>query len=148
MTNALRVIYRYWLALLTIAVIVQIGAAGYGAFNAAHHVSDTTPLTNHQWDHGWNFHDGFGYIIFLFSIPVFAIAWGAKLGKRAVLLGAAIPLLVLVQIGLALLGEHVPDAGFLHPINAFIILGLVGSQSGRAWRTRGAGVPEPVTAAT
>jgi hypothetical protein len=33
--EALRTIYRYWTALLFLAVLVQIGAAGYGAFNAA-----------------------------------------------------------------------------------------------------------------
>ena len=136
MTNALRVTYRFWLSVLVVAVIVQIGAAGYGAFNAAHDVSDTTPLTNHQWDHGWNFHDGFGYLIFLVSVPLFLIAWGAKLGKRTVLLALGVPILVAIQIALAAGGESVPAVGILHPINAFIILGFVGSLAGKAWRTR------------
>ena len=146
--NALRVLYRYWLSILTVAVIVQIGAAGYGAFNAASDVSDTTPVTNHQWDHGWNFHDFFGYLIFLLSIPLFAIAWGAKLGRKAVLLSLAIPLLVLLQIVLARAGESTPAIGVLHPINALIILGLVTSLGFKAWRTRDAAVPEPVAAAS
>jgi hypothetical protein len=136
MTNALRVTYRFWLTVLVVAVIVQIGAAGYGAFDAAHEVSDTTPITNHQWDHGWNFHDGLGYIIFFVSIPLFLIAWGANLGKRAVLLSLGVPLLVLLQILLAAGGESVPAIGILHPINAFVILGFVGSLTGKAWRTR------------
>ena len=123
---------------LVVAVIVQIGAAGYGAFNAAHVVGPTTPVTNHEWDHGWNFHDFFGYIIFLVSIPLFLIAWGAKLGRRTVLLSAGVPILVLIQILLAKGGESVPGVGILHPINAFIILGFVGSLTGKAWRTRGA----------
>ena len=33
--EVLRAIHRYWLALLTLAIVVQIGAAGYGAFYAA-----------------------------------------------------------------------------------------------------------------
>lgn len=146
MTNALRVTYRYWLALLVVAVIVQIGLAGYGAFNAAHDVSDTTPVTNHQWDHGWNPHDLVGYIIFLVSVPLFLIAWGAKLGKRTVLLSLGVPILVFIQILLAVGGESVPAIGVLHPINAFIILGFVGSLAGKAWRTRHAG--EAAQAAT
>jgi Family of unknown function (DUF6220) len=136
MTNALRITYRFWLTVFVVAVVVQIGAAGYGAFNAAHDVSDTTPITNHQWDHGWNFHDGFGYLIFLVSIPLFLIAWGAKLGKRAVLLSLGVPLLVALQIVLAWGGESVPAIGILHPINAFLILGFVGSLTAKAWRTR------------
>jgi hypothetical protein len=146
MTNALRVTYRIWLLILVVAVIVQIGAAGYGAFNAAHIVSPTTPVTNHQWDHGFNFHDGFGYLIFLFSIPLFLIAWGAKLGKRTVLLAAGVPVLVFIQILLAKGGESVPAVGILHPINAFLILGFVGSLAGRAWRTRHAADAAPAAA--
>ena len=34
--KVLRAIFKYWSALIFVAVIVQIGAAGYGAFYAAH----------------------------------------------------------------------------------------------------------------
>ena len=41
MTNSLRAIYRFWAMLLFAAVIVQVAAAGYGAFYAAHKVGDS-----------------------------------------------------------------------------------------------------------
>jgi hypothetical protein len=146
--NALRTIYRFWVLILFIAVIVQIGAAGYGAFNAAHDVSDTTPVSQHQWDHGFNFHDGFGYLILLVSIPLFLFAWGAKLGRKWVLLSAAVPLLVLLQIVIARVATSSAAAvGILHPINAFIILGLLGFLTHKAWRGQvAAGEPAPAVA--
>jgi heme A synthase len=148
MTNALRVTYRIWLLILVVAVIVQIGAAGFGAFNAAHHIGDTKPLTNHEWDHGWSFHDFWGYLILVVSIPLFLLAWGAKLGRRTVLLALGVPILVLIQILLAVGGESVPAVGVLHPINAFIILGFVGSLAARAWGTRGSAAQAPEAAQT
>ena len=45
--NALRTIYRYWISILALAVIVQIAFAGYGAFYAANKVSDTTHQRGH-----------------------------------------------------------------------------------------------------
>ena len=50
MTNSLRAVYRVWAMLLFVAVIVQVGAAGYGAFYAAHKVGEKPKktLTNHQ----------------------------------------------------------------------------------------------------
>jgi len=82
MTHSLRAIYRFWAMLLFPAVIVQVGAAGYGAFNAAHKVSDTTPLTQKQWDHGFGFHMAFGYILFLASVLLFLFALAARLGRK------------------------------------------------------------------
>ena len=38
--NAFRTIHRWWATLLTLAVVVQIGFAGYGAFSAADKVSN------------------------------------------------------------------------------------------------------------
>ena len=65
--QALRTIHRFWLALLSLAIVAQIGAAGYGAFYAADKV-DPGPLTTKQFDHGFSFHAGFGYFIFLGGI--------------------------------------------------------------------------------
>src|SRR5881409_2922498 len=118
MTNALRVTYNIWASLLFAAVIVQIGAAGYGAFYAADK-SDPGPMTKHQFDHGFSFHSGFGYFIFFGAVILFLLALIARLGRRRVLFSLAFPLLVVVQILLAYGGEAAPAAGVLHPINAF-----------------------------
>lgn len=136
MTSAMRATYRYWTAILVVAVVVQIGAAGYGAFYVDKKAtSGADRATKAQFDHGFNFHDGFGYVIFIGSVLLLLFAIGARLGRRRVLLALAVPLLVALQIALAIIGEHVPAVGVLHPINAFIILGFTGSLAHRAWRS-------------
>ncbi|HEY8774043.1 MAG TPA: hypothetical protein VIM05_05680 [Gaiellaceae bacterium] len=131
--QALRTIYRWWVALLFAAVVVQIGAAGYGAFNASDKV-DPGPLTDKVFDDGFDFHNGFGYIIFLGAVILFLLALGGRLGKQHVLRVLGVPILVAVQIVLAWAGEDHPVVGILHPINAFLILGFVGSLAFAAWR--------------
>lgn len=134
MTNSLRAVYRFWAILLFPAVIVQIGAAGYGAFNAAHKVSDTTPLTQKQWDHGFGFHMGFGYILFLASLLLFLFALAARLGRKRVLLVLAAPFLFFLQILLAVIGGGTPAIGVLHPVNALVIAGFTGYLAREAYR--------------
>jgi hypothetical protein len=130
--NALQAIYRYWLALLVAAIVVQIGSAGYGAFYAADK-SDPGPMTKHQFDHGFSFHTFFGYIIFIGGVILFVLALLARLGRRRVLFSLAFALVVVLQIVLAVAGEGAPAAGVLHPINAFVVLGLIGSITVRSW---------------
>jgi hypothetical protein len=131
--QALRTIHRYWLALLTLAIVVQVGAAGYGAFYAADK-TDPGPMTTKQFEHGFSFHAGFGYFIFLGGIVLLLLALGARLGKRGVLRNLGVPLLLVVQILLAWIGTDTPAVGVLHPINAFLILGLVGSLAYESWK--------------
>ena len=54
--------------------------------------------------------------------------------------------LVFVQILLARIGEGTPAVGALHPINAFIILGLVGTLAGGQWREKKMGMSSHATA--
>src|SRR2546423_7708306 len=95
--NALRMIYRYWLALLSLAIIVQIGAAGYGAFYAADH-ADPGPLSSDKFDHGWSSHSGFGYFIFLGGIVLLLVGLGARLGRPRIWRVLAVRILLVVQM--------------------------------------------------
>jgi len=45
-----------------------------------------------------------------------------------------VPLLAVVQVLLAWIGSEAPAVGILHPINAFVILAVVGLIAHRAWR--------------
>ena len=38
-------VYRWWAAILTLAVVVQIGLAGYGAFNSAEKIEDNDSIS-------------------------------------------------------------------------------------------------------
>ncbi|HKD32383.1 MAG TPA: DUF6220 domain-containing protein [Gaiellaceae bacterium] len=130
--QALRTVYRYFSALVVLGVLVQIGAAGYGAFYAADK-SDPGPLTEDQFSRGFNFHDFFGYVIFLATILLFLLALGSRIGRRRVMMTVALVVLTIIQILLAGFGEDVPAIGIFHPIVAFLILGLSGRIAFEAW---------------
>jgi hypothetical protein len=137
MASSLRAVYRVWTSILFLAVLLQIGAAGYGAFYADQKVSSGSDLlTKKQFDHGFNFHDGFGYLIFVGSVLLVLLALAARLGRKSVLLALAVALLVIVQIALAIAAESTPAIGVLHPLNAVVLAGFTGMLTHRAWRAR------------
>ena len=142
--QALRTIHRYWALLLALAVVVQIGAAGYGVFNAADK-SDPGPLSEHQFSSGFDFHDGFGYLIFLGTLVLLLLALGARLGRRRVGMSVVLVVLLVVQIVLAWAGEDHAWIGIFHAIVAFLILGLAGRIGFEAWW--GTRRPPPASAA-
>ena len=133
MTNALGTAYRVWAGILFLAVIVQVGAAGYGAFYAFEKAKSSNALTKKQFDHGFNVHIALGYLLLIASLLLFLFAVGARLERRRVLLALAVPLLVVLAIGLAAVGEKTPGVGVLHPIDAFLIMGLTGYLAHNAW---------------
>jgi len=136
--RGLQAVYRFWTALVFVAIVVQIGAAGYGAFYAADK-SDPGPLSEHQFSHGFNFHDGFGYVVFLGTVLLFLFALGSRIGRRRVMMALVLALLTIAQIVLAWAGESVAAIGIFHPIVAFLILGLSGRIAFEAWW----GTPRP-----
>jgi hypothetical protein len=134
MTDALGSVYRVWAGILFVAVIVQVGESGYGAFFAFEKAKSSDALTHKQFDHGFGLHIGLGYVLFIAALLLFLFALGARLDRRQVLLALAVPLLVVLAIALALVGEKTPGVGVLHPIDAFLIAGLTGYLAHKAWR--------------
>ena len=138
--NALRTIYRYWVTIIWLAGIAQIAGAAYGAFYSADKLSsqpgsDEQKLVSEKvFDHGFAFHTGFGYLIFLMAVVLLLIALAARLGKRGVLLALAVPVLVAVQIVLAWASEGTHGIGVLHGLNALVIFGLTGYLTREAWQ--------------
>jgi Family of unknown function (DUF6220) len=132
--NALRTIYKWWVAVLLIGVLLQIAFAGYGAFYAADKVDDAS-IDEDTFNDGFGLHTGFGYLIFLGAIVLLVLALLSRPGKRKVWHSAAILGLVFLQILLAYGGYGVPGVfGALHPLNAFLILGAVGSLTAMEWK--------------
>jgi hypothetical protein len=146
--KALRTIYRYWITLVWLAVVAQIAGAAYGGFYAADKLGDQKGtdeqkmISEKVFDHGFGFHTGFGYLIFLASVLLLLLALAARLGKRRVLFALAVPVAVALQIILAWISEGVHGVGILHGINALIVFGLTGYLTGDEWRSHRA----PVTA--
>jgi len=80
--QALRTIYRYWAALIFLGVLVQVGAAGYGAFYSANKLQDKgDTLAFKPFDHAWNFHGFFGTVLVGAMIVLLLLGLGARLGR-------------------------------------------------------------------
>jgi hypothetical protein len=126
-------VYRYWAWLVVIAVVLQIGFAGYGAFFVANAVDDN-PVNQDKFDDGFGLHIGFGYLIVLLVLVFLLIAFAARVGKQRLIKNGVLFGLLILQVLLAWFGSAVPALGFFHPLNAFLILGLSGSMAWTYWR--------------
>lgn len=142
--SALRTIYRYWAAILFVGVLVQVGAAGYGAFYSANKLQDKGDVLGHKgFDHGWNFHSGFGYVVVLGGLILLVIALASRLGRSRIWFPLALAVGLVLQVVFAWLGTSVPGLGFLHPVNALAIFTLSGLIAHRAWHGGGADAAAP-----
>jgi Family of unknown function (DUF6220) len=125
-------VYRWWSWLVVLAILVQVGFAGYGAFDVANKAEDGT-VDSDSFDDSWGLHLGFGYLVVLLGLILLVITLIARPGRRRVWRIAILAGLLVIQVILAWIGESVPGLGFLHPINAFVILGLATWNAREAW---------------
>jgi hypothetical protein len=133
--KAFQAVYRFWVTILTAAVAIQIFLAGYGAFEAAHKLEDEgSTINDDSFHNGFEPHIALGYLIFLGTIVLLLLSFGAR-GRGRILRSLAVLGLATLQVLLAWIGYGVPYvAGGLHPINAFIILGFLGAITWREWK--------------
>jgi hypothetical protein len=133
----MRSVYRYAAAVVFLGVLAQIGAAGYGAFYVANKLQNEGDVLGHTgFEHGWDFHSGFGYVVVVATIVLLLIAFAAKIGRPLIHLPIALAIAAVIQVLLARLGESVPGLGFLHPLNALAVFALSGALAHTAWRAR------------
>jgi hypothetical protein len=136
----MRTFFRWWLVLMIAAIVLQIGFAGYGAFDTADKVSNGT-VDEQSFEDSFGAHIGFGYLVVLGGLLTFIFALAARVGRPRVLYALGIFGLLILQVLLAWTGGAVPAVfGALHPLNAFVILGATVGLAVRMWRE-----PEPVT---
>ena len=131
----MRAVYRWWTAIVIVAVLVQIGFAGYGAFYVVDKVNDAPKtITNHGVDHGWGPHSALGYFVILLGILLVPIAFLAKVDRDRKRWSGLIALLMIVQFFLAVLGWTWAPLGFFHPINAIAIAAVTGMLARLEWK--------------
>jgi hypothetical protein len=127
-----RSILRYLYPLYVLLIVLQVYFAGEGIFGARD--SDTPIEDAKQLD----LHRGFGFIIAqpgaLLLLILALLAWFP--GTRLRVLSIVFPILLIVQ---TLLPGPSRWIAALHPVNAFILLGMAGWLSWTLWR--GAEVP-------
>jgi hypothetical protein len=141
-TGALRTVYRYWIVILALWVVVLVFLAGYGIFDTVGAAEDGT-ADSEQIEDAFSAHGGLGFFFGPASLLLFLFSLGARLGRNRVLLSLAVFLLWFLQEFLAAAGEDAPFVGALHPVNALVMLGLVGYLAYGAWR-RWTDLGEPV----
>jgi heme A synthase len=131
--RALRTIHRYWAGLMTLAVVVQIGFAGYGAFDAADKLGNGS-IDEDTFEDAFVPHAALGSLLVLAALLLLLFSFGTR--SRSRILWSLLAFVLLVgQMILGWTGSELPAVlGFLHPVNALVILGVLGSFTGRMWR--------------
>lgn len=144
--GALRMIYRYWAAILLLWAVVMFFLAGLGAFDVVGSAPDAAQSEDDVSD-AFEPHAGAGFLMFFAGILLFLLALAARLGRNRVLLSLAVPALIVLQSFLAEGGRSGTAAiGGLHPVNGLIILGLLGylvHGAFRRWTDLGEPVGDP-----
>ena len=131
----MRTVYWVWSMVVLVMVILQIGFAGYGAFYAAHKLEDEgSSITDKTFEDGFGLHIGFGYVVWLAVIVLLAIGVIAGVGRWRLGKHGVLALLLTLQILLAWTGGSVPAVRALHPLHAFVILGLTISIVWDGWQ--------------
>ena len=120
-----RSILRYAYPLYVLAIILQVYFAGEGIFGAGDSsIEDANALNLHR-DFGWFISQPIALLLLIVTL----LAWLPD--KRLRTLSILAPILLIVQSILPSAGRWVAA---LHPVNAFIILGLFGYLSWSFWR--------------
>lgn len=133
----MRTLYWLWATLVFVAVIVQVGFAGYGAFYAANKLDDDgSTIDEDVFFHGFTFHAAWGYIVVLLGLILLVIGVAAGIGKWRLGRHGVLFALLVLQVLLAWFGFGVPAIGFFHPVNALAIFSLSGWIARDEWRRR------------
>ena len=137
----MRTLYWVWSMVVFAAIIVQVGFSGYGAFYAANKLDDEgSTIDDEVFMDGFGLHAGFGYLVILLGLVFLVIGLIAGIGRWRLGRHGALAGLLIVQMLLAWFGFGVPAVfGFLHPVNALLIVWLSASISWDEWRLRKGG---------
>jgi hypothetical protein len=156
----MKAVLRWWTIAIPFLVVIQVALIGVGAFHATHTIDDKfgdkVPAAcdsacgkslNDSIGNWFGPHVAFGYLLVLFVL-LFAVASLVSRDRRQMKIGGITAALFVVQVLLAWLGDGVPALGWLHPLNALLILGFTGRNAYVAWSERRAGqvAPAAVTA--
>ena len=127
---AARAAFKYLLSLFLVGVAVQFFLAGLGAFKVQH-ATDHGTVGDSQFANYFDPHRANGNALLILGIVVFLAAVAGRMGRRWILPALALPILVELQFVFANNGPSWFRA--LHVLNAFVIAGVAGSQTGLAW---------------
>jgi hypothetical protein len=127
----MRTAFRILASLTSLAVIVQVGLAGYGAFNAIDKADSDHSITKKQVENGFDPHGVVGTIVIALMLILLIVA---LVGRHKIRIAAILFGLGIVQMLLAWGGTGAAWVGFFHGVNALAIAGIAGSLAGNEWR--------------
>ena len=131
-----------------VAVVLQVGFAGYGAFFVAGKVDgDGKTIDEDRFMDGFGIHTGFGYLV-MAARPRSSSSSASLPGSGSGGSGrhGVLALLLILQVILAWFGFEVPAIGFFHPVNALAHLRRavwIVNDTWRGGRTPGHASAEP-----
>ena len=131
----MKAVYQWWSLLVFVAVVIQVGLAGYGAFYVVGKTDDGGVANEDTVSNGFDPHVAWGYLGVGLSMLIFLVIgviagvgkW--RLGRHGALFG-----LFVLQVALAIGGYGTPYVGFFHPVNALLIFALSGATAYSSWR--------------
>jgi hypothetical protein len=128
----MRSAFRIIATLLSLAVVLQVGFAGYGAFNAIDKADDAGSITKKTIENGFDPHGIFGLVVLVLMVVLVLVSLAA--GRYKARIATLLLVLGIVQMLLAAGGTAAAWVGFFHGINALAIAGVAGSLAGEEWR--------------
>jgi heme A synthase len=137
----MRTAFRWLTSVLFAAIVVQVGFAGYGAFDVIHK-AEKAPLSQKTIEDSFNAHGAVGTLIVLVMLALLIVSLAGRLGESDLKWSGGIVLLGILQFILGVASTSVPWLGFLHAVNALAIYAAVALLAHRVW-TKG----RPTTAA-
>ena len=126
----MRSAFRIVATLTSLAVIVQVGFAGYGAFNAVDKADDAGSVTKDSLENGFDPHGVLGTVVLVLMLLLLVIALVARYRVR---IAGLLLALGIVQMLLAWGADGAAWVGFFHGVNALAIAGIAGSLAGSEW---------------
>src|SRR5271165_6622141 len=124
--------FRWLSAILVVLVVVQVGLAAFGAFDAVHK-ADKVAITKKTIENGFTAHAGVGTLIVILMLVLLIVAAAGRLGPALVKFSCGIFALEVLQLLLGLVSTSAPVVGILHGINALLIFAATGMLAHRMW---------------
>ena len=140
----MREAFKYLTSLLFLAIVVQVGFAGYGVFHALDKADKDGSVTKKTIENGFDPHGVVGTLVIVVMLLLVIAAAAGRVGSLYVKWAVGLFVLGLLQMLFAYLGtKSAPVGGFLHGINALAIYAGAAVLAHRAWTQRPAGTVEP-----
>src|SRR4051794_1889386 len=122
--------FRIVATVTSVAVVLQVGFAGFGGVNAIDHGASLTKKTV---ENGFDKHDVTGTVVLVLMVILVIVA---LLARHQMRLTTILLVLGVVQALLSWAALHAAWVGFFHGVNALAIAGIAGSLAGSEWRER------------